>query len=71
MRCLLKGSEHYCETGAGICCRDCPDAADCKKACANAPGRCGYAGELVGGNVQRIPRTEEGGSHADHPKAER
>lgn len=43
MLCQLKGSEKYCETGRGICCRSCREFPVCDKSCLNSPDRCGYA----------------------------
>ena len=61
MRCLLKGSEKYCETGRGICCASCRSRNGCDMACLNDPGRCGYAVEVPASRVPPVPVPWKGG----------
>lgn len=71
MRCALKGSEKYCETGRGICCASCAERQICDKVCLNSPERCGYAEKAPACRVLPAPRPWKGGTYADPAKKKR
>lgn len=61
MLCQLKGSEKYCETGRGICCRSCREFPVCDKSCLNSPDRCGYAAADLPWRMMPSPQAKKAG----------